>query len=53
MNLHASEGLEAILTRIWGPVVDLFESNVPESLLFLAGPQIPASFKLLDSVLPR
>ena len=54
VNLHASEGLEAILTRIWGPVVDLFESNVPESLLFLAGLLvILASFKLLDSVLPQ
>jgi Na+/phosphate symporter len=54
VNLHASEGLEAILTRIWGPLVDLFESNVPASLLFLAGLLvILASFKLLDSVLPQ
>ena len=54
VNLHASEGLEAFLTRIWGPVVDLFESNIPESLLFLAGLLvILASFKLLDSVLPQ
>ena len=54
VNLHASEGLEAFLTRIWGPVVDLFESNIPDSLLFLAGLLvILASFKLLDSVLPQ
>jgi solute carrier family 34 (sodium-dependent phosphate cotransporter) len=54
LNLHASEGLEAFLTRIWGPVVDLFESAVPESLLFLAGLLvILGSFKLLDSVLPQ
>ena len=54
VHLHASEGLEAFLSRIWGPVVDLFESNVPESLLFLAGLLvILASFKLLDSVLPQ
>jgi solute carrier family 34 (sodium-dependent phosphate cotransporter) len=54
MRLHASEGLEATLTRIWGPIIDWVDSVVPDALLFLVGLLvILASFKLLDRVLPR
>ena len=54
VNLHSSEGLEATLTRIWGPIIDRVESIVPDAFLFLAGLLvILASFKILDRVLPQ
>jgi solute carrier family 34 (sodium-dependent phosphate cotransporter) len=54
LSLHANDQLEAVLSAIWGPVVDGVSSVVPDSLLFLAGLLvILASFKLLDHVLPQ
>ncbi len=54
LDLHSSEGLEAVLSRIWGPIVDRVDAVVPDALLFLVGlAVILMSFKLLDHVLPR
>jgi hypothetical protein len=54
VNLHASGELEAALSVVWGPLIDVIESLVPSPLLFLAGLLvILASFKLLDHVLPQ
>jgi Na+/phosphate symporter len=54
LNLHATEGLEATLTQIWGPAVDWIGSVVPDWLLFFAGLLvILVAFKLLDHVLPQ
>ena len=54
MNLHANDQLEAVLSAIWGPVVDGVSTVVPDTLLFLAGLLvILGSFKLLDRVLPQ
>jgi hypothetical protein len=54
LHLHASESLEATLSRIWGPLVDRIEGIVPDAFLFLVGLLvILASFKLLDRVLPQ
>jgi hypothetical protein len=54
VNLHASAGLEATLSQIWGPIIDRVASIVPDAFLFLVGLLvILGSFKLLDHVLPR
>jgi hypothetical protein len=54
VHLHASEGLEAALSRIWGPVIEWITSVVPDAFLFLVGLLvILASFKVLDRVLPK
>jgi sodium-dependent phosphate cotransporter len=54
LNLHASEGLEAALSQIWGPIVDGVDALVPDAWLFFVGLLvILASFKVLDHVLPQ
>jgi|RhiMetdeSRZDD1v2_1073273.scaffolds.fasta_scaffold05450_12 solute carrier family 34 (sodium-dependent phosphate cotransporter) len=54
LSLHANDQLEAVLSAIWGPVVDGVSSIVPDALLFLVGLLvILGSFKLLDQVLPQ
>jgi hypothetical protein len=54
VNLHATDKLEAVLSAIWGPIVDRVEAVVPDALLFLVGLLvILGSFKLLDHVLPQ
>jgi hypothetical protein len=54
VNLHATASLEAILSTLWGPVVDVVEAVTPDVLLFLVGLlAILASFKVLDHVLPQ
>jgi hypothetical protein len=51
---HASGKLEAVLGRIWGPIVDAVSARVPGGLLFLVGlGTILLSFKLIDHVLPH
>jgi sodium-dependent phosphate cotransporter len=51
---HASGKLEAVLGRIWGPIVDWVAARVPGGLLFLVGlVTILLSFKLIDRVLPQ
>lgn len=54
LNLHASGKLEAAMSVIWGPVVDVVDGVVPDALMFIVGlVVILASFKLLDRVLPQ
>ncbi len=54
INLHASGELDAALSVIWGPVLDLIVDVVPPALLFIVGLLvILASFKVLDLVLPK
>ncbi len=54
LNLHASDKLEAIMGRLWGPIVDLAAEHLPGWLLFLAGlGVILISFNLIDRVLPN
>jgi solute carrier family 34 (sodium-dependent phosphate cotransporter) len=54
VNLHASGELDAALSVIWGPVLDLIVDVVPSALLFIVGLLvILASFKVLDLVLPK
>jgi solute carrier family 34 (sodium-dependent phosphate cotransporter) len=54
INLHASGELDAVLSVIWGPVLDLIVDVVPSALLFIVGLLvILASFKVLDLVLPK
>jgi sodium-dependent phosphate cotransporter len=54
MNWHASDELDAVLSRVWGPFVDLATDNLPGGALFLVGlGVILISFKLLDHVLPE
>jgi hypothetical protein len=54
LNLHASGKLEAILGRLWGPIVDLAEAHLPGWALFLTGlGVILISFNLIDRVLPN
>jgi hypothetical protein len=51
---HASGKLEAVLGKIWGPIVDWVAARVPGGLLFLVGlVTILLSFKLIDHVLPQ
>ena len=53
-NLHASGKLDAILGRLWGPIVDLAETHLPGWALFLAGlGVILVAFNLIDRVLPQ
>ena len=54
LNLHASDQLDAVLSTLWGPIVDLVEGLVPGWGLFLVGlGVILLSFNLLDRVLPH
>ncbi|MCL6641386.1 MAG: aspartate-semialdehyde dehydrogenase, partial [Candidatus Rokubacteria bacterium] len=54
LTWHASSELEAVLSRLWGPIVDLIEGLVPGWALFPVGlVVILASFHLLDRVLPE
>ncbi len=54
MDWHASHTMDAVLGRLWGPVVDLAETHLPGWALFLVGLlTILASFRLLDRVLPE
>jgi solute carrier family 34 (sodium-dependent phosphate cotransporter) len=51
---HASGKLEAILGKLWGPLVDLAEAHLPGWALFGAGlAAILVSFNLIDHVLPQ
>jgi sodium-dependent phosphate cotransporter len=53
VDLHASAGLDAVLSRLWGPIVDAAASALPGWALFLVGlGVILVSFNLLDHVLP-
>lgn len=54
LDLHASEGLDAFLGVLWGPIVDGIAGIVPGWSLFLVGlGVILVSFNLLDRVLPH
>lgn len=54
LNLHASEKLDALFAKVWGPLVDLAANNLPGWGLFLVGLlTILLSFNLLDRVLPE
>lgn len=54
VNLHASGELNAVLSALWGPLVDLAKEHLPGWALFLAGlATILVSFNLLDRVLPH
>jgi sodium-dependent phosphate cotransporter len=54
VNLHTSDTLDAVLGKLWGPIVNLAESHLPGWALFVAGLlTILASFNLLDRVLPQ
>ncbi|MGB7807110.1 MAG: hypothetical protein WBM72_16070 [Actinomycetota bacterium] len=53
-NLHASGKLDAILSKLWGPFVDLAEAHLPGWALFLTGlGVILVAFNLIDRVLPQ
>jgi hypothetical protein len=53
MSWHASAKMEALLGKLWGPIVDVVEGRVPGWTLFLVGlGVILVSFSLLDRVLP-
>jgi hypothetical protein len=54
LNLHASDQIDAVLSALWGPIVDVVEGLVPGWGLFLVGlGVILLSFNLLDRVLPH
>ena len=54
VNWHSSEELDAILSKLWGPIVDAAKDHLPGWGLFLAGlGTILVSFNLLDRVLPH
>ena len=54
LNLHASDKLDALFAKLWGPLVDLAANNLPGWGLFLVGlATILLSFNLLDRVLPH
>jgi sodium-dependent phosphate cotransporter len=54
MNWHASAKMEALMGRLWGPIVDFVDARVPGWALFLVGlGVILVSFSLLDRVLPE
>ena len=51
---HASGKLDAVLGRLWGPIVDAAETNLPGWALFVVGiATILVSFNLIDRVLPE
>jgi len=53
MNWHASAKMEALLGKLWGPIVDVADGHLPGWALFLVGlGVILVSFSLLDRVLP-
>jgi solute carrier family 34 (sodium-dependent phosphate cotransporter) len=53
-DLHASGKLDAILGKLWGPLVDLAETHLPGWALFLAGlAVILVAFNMIDRVLPQ
>ena len=53
-SMHASGQVDAILSRLWGPIVDVVATNVPGWSLFLIGlGVILVSFNLIDRVLPH
>ncbi len=50
----ASEEVDGVIDRVWGPLVKVFVDNLPAGVLFLVGlGVILLSFKLLDGVLPQ
>lgn len=50
----ASEEVDGVIDRVWGPLVNVFVDNLPAGVLFLVGlGVILLSFKLLDGVLPQ
>jgi len=54
LDLHASDELDAVMSKLWGPIVDLVERLVPGWALFVVGlGVILLSFNLLDRVLPH
>ena len=54
LDWHASESLDAVLSVLWGPIVDAIAGAVPAWSLFLIGlGVILLSFNLLDRVLPH
>jgi Na+/phosphate symporter len=54
LDWHASDTLESLFGRLWGPIVDLASERLPGWALFLAGLlTILVSFNLLDRVLPQ
>ena len=51
---HASGKLDAVLGRLWGPIVDAAEARLPGWALFVVGiATILVSFNLIDRVLPQ
>ena len=51
---HASGKLEAVLGRLWGPLVDAAEEHLPGWAMFAVGiATILLSFNLIDRVLPQ
>jgi hypothetical protein len=53
-DLHASGKLDAVLGKLWGPIVDFTAARVPGWSLFLIGlGAILVSFNLIDRVLPQ
>jgi len=51
---HASGKLDAVLGRLWGPIVDAAETHLPGWGLFVVGiATILVSFNLIDRVLPQ
>jgi solute carrier family 34 (sodium-dependent phosphate cotransporter) len=50
----ASEQIQGVIDRVWGPLIDMAQSNLPGWLLFPVGlAVILVSFKFLDRVLPQ
>jgi sodium-dependent phosphate cotransporter len=51
---HASGKLDAVLGKLWGPIVDAAETNLPGWALFVVGIfTILVSFNLIDRILPQ
>jgi len=54
VNWHASGKLEAVFTKVYGPIVDLAEAHLPGWALFVVGiGTILLAFQLIDRVLPQ
>jgi sodium-dependent phosphate cotransporter len=54
LQWRASGKLDAVLGRLWGPIVDAAETNLPGWALFVVGiATILVSFNLIDRVLPE
>ena len=54
LNLHASGKLDAILGKLYGPIVDFVETHLPGWAIFVVGlATILLSFNILDRVLPH